>query len=116
MRLVVTGGRDYSDTQRAFAALDELHARRPITVLIEGEAAGLDKRARVWAIRCGVAVEPYPANWQAYGKAAGGIRNQQMIDEGRPDYGLVFPGGAGTADMRRLLVAAGIPFEEVRRA
>lgn len=116
MRLVVTGGRGYSDTRRAFAALDELHARRPISVLIEGEARGLDSRARVWAVRRGVAVEPYPAAWELYGKAAGGIRNQQMIDEGRPDYGLVFPGGFGTADMRRRLVAAGIPFEEVPRA
>lgn len=114
MRLVVTGGRDYSDTQRAFAALDDLHARRPISVLIEGEARGLDSRARVWAVRRGISVEPYPAKWDTYGKAAGGIRNQQMIDEGRPDYGLVFPGGVGTADMRRRLIAAGIPFEEVR--
>ena len=129
MRLVVTGGRDYSDTQRAFAALDELHARRPISVLIEGEADGLDSRARVWAVRRGVIVEPYPALWddidhpeamvrrrrdgKLYDANAGPRRNQQMIDEGRPDYGLVFPGGAGTADMRRRLVATGIPFEEV---
>lgn len=132
MRLVVTGGRDYSDTQRAFAALDDLHARRPITVLIEGEADGLDKRARVWAVRRGITVEPYPAPWddidhpeamvrrrrdgKLYDANAGPRRNQQMIDEGRPDYGLVFPGGTGTADMRRRLVAAGIPFEEVPSA
>lgn len=44
MRLVVTGGRDYSDTARAFAALDELHARKPVAVLIQGEARGLDAR------------------------------------------------------------------------
>ena len=132
MRLVVTGGRDYSDTQRAFAALDDLHARRPISVLIEGEARGLDSRARVWAVRRGIAVEPYPAPWddvdhpaavvryrrdgKPYDANAGPRRNQQMIDEGRPDYGLVFPGGTGTADMRRRLVAAGIPFEEAPRA
>jgi hypothetical protein len=114
MRLVVTGGRDYCDTARIFAALDELHARRPITTLIEGEARGLDIRAKAWAQRRGIAVDPYPADWAVLGKDAGPVRNQWMIDLGKPDYGLVFPGGTGTADMRRRLVAAGVPFEEVR--
>lgn len=114
MRLVVTGGRDYTDTARIFAALDELHGRRPISVLIEGEARGLDARAKAWAKRRGIAVDPYHADWDKYDKAAGGIRNQQMIDEGRPQYGLVFQGGFGTADMRRRLFAAGVPFEDVR--
>lgn len=113
MRLVVTGGRDYSDTDGAFAALDELHARMPVTVLIQGEARGLDARAKNWAFRRGIPCASYAAQWDLYDKAAGGIRNQQMIDEGRPDYGLVFHGGDGTADMRRRLVLAGIPFEDV---
>jgi hypothetical protein len=114
MRLVVTGGRDYSDTAGAFAALDALHARRPIAVLIQGEARGLDARAKNWAFRRGTKCDGYKADWDRYDRAAGGIRNQQMIDEGKPDYALVFPGGRGTADMRSRLVVAGIPFEEVK--
>jgi hypothetical protein len=129
MRLVVTGGRDYTDTARIFAALDDLHARRPITCLIEGEAKGVDIRCRVWATRHGVPVEPYPAPWgdidhpsavvryrrdgTAYDANAGPRRNQQMTDEGKPDMALVFPGGTGTADMRARLVKAGVPFEEI---
>lgn len=129
MRLVVTGGRDFNDTAGAFAALDELHARRPVTVLIEGEASGLDIRAKAWAKRRGIAVEPYPAPWDdvdhpeavvryrrdgsPYDNNAGPRRNQQMIDEGKPDFGLVFRGQGGTADMRRRIVAAGVEFEDV---
>lgn len=129
MRVVVTGGRSYSDTKRVFAVLDELHARRPITALIEGGASGLDVRAKAWARQRGVLPVPFPAPWTdighpgavvryrrdgtAYDAAAGGRRNQQMIDEGRPDFGLVFPGGTGTADMRARLVAAQIEFEDV---
>jgi hypothetical protein len=132
IRLVVTGGRAYTDTARVFAALDEFHARRPVSVLIEGEAPGLDIRARAWAVRNRVALARFPAPWSdighpnavvrhrrdgtAYDATAGTRRNQQMIDEGRPDYGLVFPGGTGTADMRARLVAAEIPFEEVVNA
>lgn len=114
MHLVVTGGRNYSDTDRVFATLDELHARKPITALIQGEARGLDARAKNWAFRRGVPCVSFAAQWDKYDKAAGGIRNQQMIDEGKPDYGLVFPGGYGTADMRGRLVASGIPFEDVK--
>jgi hypothetical protein len=64
------------------------------------------------AFRRGVPVDKYPADWSV-GKAAGIQRNEAMIYMGKPDFGLVFPGGAGTADMRRRLVAASIPFEEV---
>ncbi|UYE95845.1 hypothetical protein KNLIENLN_00032 [Sinorhizobium phage NV1.1.1] len=112
MRLVVTGGRDYCDTARIWAALDELHARRPVSVLIEGEAPGLDTRARVWAKRKGIAVDPYPADW-SIGLGAGLQRNEAMIYMGKPDFGLVFPGGRGTAHMRQCLIRAGIPFEDV---
>lgn len=112
MRLVVTGGRNYSDTHQVWRVLDDLHQRRQISALICGEAPGLDARARVWARRRGIDVDPYPADWALLGRAAGPIRNQHMIDLGKPDFGLVFPGGRGTADMRSRLVAAGIPFEE----
>ena len=115
MRLVVTGGRKLNDRELILGALDDLHQRRPVTVLIEGEAPGLDRWSKYWAVQRGVAVEPYRADW-SIGPAAGPQRNDAMIVMGKPDYGLVFPGGTGTADMRRRLVAAGIPFEEVANA
>lgn len=112
MRVVVTGGRDYCETARTFEILDEFHARRPITTLIEGEAQGLDIRAKAWAQRRGVSIDSYPADWTT-GRGAGLQRNEAMIYMGKPDYGLVFPGGRGTAHMRGCLVKAGIPFEDV---
>jgi len=130
MRVVVTGGRGFRDTSKSFSALDALHARRKITVLIAGEADGLDKRARVWAKRRGVPFLPMPAPWddiehpeaviryllngKPYDVTAGLRRNQKMIDDGKPDFALVFEGGSGTADMRARIVAAGIEFEDVK--
>ena len=129
MRVVVTGGRKFRNTAKAFGALDALHARRAITLLIEGEADGLDSRARVWAKRNDVPLLPMPAPWDdidhpnavvryrrdgsAYDVTAGTRRNQEMIDDGKPDFALVFEGGTGTADMRARIVAAGIEFEDV---
>jgi hypothetical protein len=47
------------------------------------------------------------------GKAAGPIRNQRMIDEGKPDLVIAFPGGRGTADMVSRAKKAGIPVQEI---
>jgi predicted polyphosphate/ATP-dependent NAD kinase len=43
------------------------------------------------------------------GKAAGIIRNQRMLDEGKPDLVIAFQGGDGTADMVRRANKSKIP-------
>lgn len=55
----------------------------------------------------------YPANWLKYGRMAGAMRNQQMLDEEEVDLVVAFPGGKGTADMVRRARAAGIEVREV---
>jgi hypothetical protein len=129
MKVVVTGGRDYSDMGCILRALDELHGETPITLLIEGEASGLDKRAAHWAKLRGVPVQKCPAPWddidhpdavvrysragRPYDATAGTRRNQSMIDDWQPEFALVFPGGTGTADMRARIVEAKIPFRDI---
>jgi hypothetical protein len=49
------------------------------------------------------------ADWDRYGLAAGPKRNQRMLDEYSPEFGVAFPGGRGTADMIRRLRAASVP-------
>lgn len=99
MKVLVCGGRDFSDTEFLFWFLDEVHFRRPITLVIHGGARGADGLAGHWARAREVPCDVYPANWNKYRNAAGPIRNQQMLDEGTPDLVIAFPGGAGTADM-----------------
>ncbi len=55
-----------------------------------------------------------PADWDKFGKGAGPIRNQQMIDEGKPDLVVAFPGGTGTADMVKRAKKHGIEVIEVK--
>lgn len=109
MRLLVTGGRDYRDFQALATLLDAIHAQTPITLLIHGAAPGTDSLAAAWAAFRHVPAQAYPADWTTHGKAAGPIRNQQMLTEGRPDAYLALPGGRGTADMVRRCKRAGIP-------
>jgi hypothetical protein len=110
MRVVVYGGRNFDDRRAAYAILDRLHLRTPFSVVIHGDYRGADWLARDWARARGVPDEPYPAEWKLLRKAAGPIRNARMVTEGRPDFGVEFPGGDGTADMRAKLAQAGIPY------
>lgn len=80
--------------------------------IISGKATGADMAAIEWAIMNWVPFKEFPADWDRYGNSAGPIRNQRMLDEGKPDLVLAFPGGAGTADMTRKSKTAGI---EVRQ-
>jgi hypothetical protein len=51
----------------------------------------------------GIPVQPVPADWTTYGRAAGPIRNQRMLNEYHPNLVLAFPDpeSRGTWDMVR---------------
>ena len=67
-----------------------------------------------WAKAFGYEVQKFPANWKEYGKRAGYIRNAQMLNEGKPDLVVAFPGGKGTQMMIKLAKAAGVKVVEVK--
>lgn len=113
-RVLVCGGRNYSDSIQLSTVLCELDVARAFTVLIHGGASGADRMAGIWARDGGIAVESYPAEWGKYGYGAGPKRNKQMLREGRPDLVIAFPGGKGTANMMAQARAAGIEVIEVK--
>lgn len=100
MRVLICGGRDIRDAEGVYKVLDRLAKGWPPDVaVIEGDARGVDRMAGYWARRNRLTDIKYPADWKAHGKGAGPIRNQKMLEEGRPDIVVAFPGGHGTADM-----------------
>ena len=113
MRLLVCGGRSYSDRQKLFAALDAIHAATPVTVLIHGGASGADTLAGEWAALRGILVQVFEADWGSHGRAAGPIRNGAMLKEGRPDLVAGFPGGPGTKNMTSQARTAGVRVVEI---
>lgn len=88
MRVLVCGSREFDSWPRMANELSNL-IRKP-SVIIHGDAAGADRLAGLWARRNDVKEEAYPADWDKHGKAAGPIRNKQMLDEGKPDYIIAF--------------------------
>lgn len=109
MRVLVCGSRNFNDPLTLDSWLGGIHKNHgPITLLIEGGAKGADYMARKFAEWRGIPVQTFEANWSAYGRAAGPIRNKRMLDEGRPDLVVAFGRGRGTANMVEQARAAGV--------
>ena len=88
MRVLVCGGRDYKNRSRVFEALDRLMAEHGTLTIIEGGAVGADTFAGEWTCTqrsCQLVTEH--ANWEKYGRPAGPISNQKMIDDHKPNSG-----------------------------
>jgi len=110
-RVLVCGSRGPLSKETVELVRDTLsgirHARS-FSALIHGYATGVDAQAAKWAKAAGIKTIGYMADWSRHGKAAGPIRNQRMIDTGKPDLVVAFRGGRGTADMVRRAKIAGI--------
>lgn len=106
-RVLVCGSRDYQNAAHVWRVLDDLSPQP--TVIIHGDYRGADTLAKRWAIARFIPDLPFPADWIAYGRGAGPRRNQRMIDEGKPDLVVAFPGAAGTRDLVFRAREAGIP-------
>ena len=99
MKEIVCGGRDYDDRQAVFSFLDRFqHNEGRISCLIEGGTTGADRLAAEWTKHHRVTLDTHPANWEEHGRAAGPIRNAEMLLE-KPDFVIAFPGGRGTENM-----------------
>lgn len=114
--LVVTGGRAFTDVEFIFRALDRLAVQIYPSLLVHGDAPGVDRICGEWAISRRVSYLPIPADWcvypstpkanirrrsdgSAYNLKAGFERNERMARYPGLTHAAVFPGGRGTADM-----------------
>lgn len=116
MRIIVTGGRNYTDARTVSHTLirysvgpEKFHR------LVHGGATGADTLAAAVAYTLGWSVEEHRADWDTHGRAAGPIRNQHMANLGA-DLLIAFPGGRGTANMIGCARKAGIPVWEPAKA
>lgn len=83
--------------------------------VIHGGATGADSAAGGIATGLGLVERCYFADWKKHGKKAGPLRNQEMIDDGKPDMVIAFwdAMSRGTLDMITRAKRAGLPVEVV---
>lgn len=101
MRVLVTGSRDWDDRigltrmLHAFVVVPHWepgfdsegvfvdYIKPHDFVLVHGaNPKGADHWADQWCLGWNFVAERHPANWDEFGKSAGFIRNQQMVDSG----------------------------------
>ena len=114
MRILVCGGRDFTDKDLLWKILDEINAENQIVEIIHGDARGADSLAGEYARSNRIIETPFPADWEQYGKAAGMIRNKEMIKL-NPDLVVSFPGGKGTQNMESIAIRENVKLIRARR-
>ena len=120
--ILVAGGRDFDDLMMIEAVMGKairhclaLDPTRKIR-FIQGGAKGADFLCKCLAKKYGYECDQYDADWDTHGRGAGNIRNKQMLDEGRPDFVVIMPGGRGTSDMFHQATQAGLRIFDSRDA
>lgn len=100
------------------STLDYVREVYGIRKIVTGGCPGADWLARKWARKNKIPYFQYEADWKRYGKAAGPIRNREMIVKEKPEVLVAFPGTSGTADCVARATKAGVPIiypEDCRR-
>lgn len=116
VRLLVCGSRTLEDKQNYIeSTLNKLVGHNHVDILICGMARGADIIAFHWAYGKGIKIVEYHADWKTHGKKAGSIRNQRMLDEGKPTHVIAFQdcrkdkdGSNGTNHMIRISKEKGL--------
>lgn len=111
--VLVSGGRDYADEPRVWAALDTMRLLYGDFILIHGNARGVDTYAENWAKARENMYLGCPAQWERFKaegkpvKRAGTSRNAEMgailSDVAQQRHALIFSGGRGTSNMCNLV-------------
>lgn len=120
MKVLVCGGRSYRNGNLVGTAMKAWN----VTELVVGynpndkRFQGADQLAYEYAKANGIPGCCFPAAWGQFGKhgkgdPAGPLRNMKMLDRGKPEMVLAFPGGRGTDNMVALAKEGGVRVVEV---
>jgi len=107
MKTIIAGTRT-ATAEQTWAALLSCPWRHEITGTLCGMAAGADLHGKAWADANKIPVSKWPANWNVYGKAAGPIRNQQMVDRADALIAVWDGQSRGTTDVIERAKASGL--------
>lgn len=112
-RIIVAGSRNFNNYRLLRSKLDDIIAGISDEIeIVSGNARGADRLGERYASEHNISVALFPADWSVYGKPAGIIRNQIMVNHVSKGKALVvvFWDGEsrGAHDMIRRARSAGI--------
>lgn len=108
MNIAIVGSRGYVHLNKVATYVAALP---PETCIVSGGAAGVDLAAEQAARSRGLSVQLFLPDWKQYGKKAGPIRNQQIVDQAEKLVAFWDGTSKGTQHSINLARKKGIPVE-----
>jgi len=117
MRLIIAGTRTIPETTAArLISKAAHHWDLWPDVVLSGESGGVDNAAKrlcsCWERE--VEYRGYPADWDKHGKAAGPIRNAEMVKDGEALLVIWDGKSPGSKNVLNQAIAAGLPVYELK--
>ena len=113
MKLAIVGSRNYHNYEEFKQNILNILTVDNLSIgeIISGGASGADKLAERFAAEYQIPIKVFKPEWKKYGKAAGPLRNQQIIEE--CTHVIAFPSvqGKGTQDSIRKAQLLGKPIK-----
>lgn len=83
-RIIICGGRHFADYELLETIADQYLQKQNISPqnveIVSGHCRGADMLGERYATEHGCTLTLFPAEWEKYGRAAGPIRNKEMIN------------------------------------
>ena len=98
-RIVIGGYRNFNNYEIFKNFVDLCIGDKSEITILSGRCKGTDLMAEQYAKEKGVGLEIYPADWKKYGKAAGPIRNRQMVENADTVIAFVSKTASGTKNL-----------------
>ena len=111
MKVIIAGGSTFDSIDYMNVCLDDMVDE--IEVVVSGRGYGADALAEVFAIRNGLDLELFPANWGKYGANAGYDRWVRVFETQNIDEIILFWNGKskGTKTLKELAKVYNVPCE-----
>lgn len=84
MRVAIVGSRTFHDKDLLYRTMDTLtYEDKPVipTLIVSGGASGADTLGEAWAKEKSIPTKIFKPDWVKYGRAAGPIRNREIVKE-----------------------------------
>jgi len=110
VKVIIAGSRSITDLEIVKSAIERayLYSGILITEVISGCASGVDSLGESWAYLMKIPVKRFRPLWERYGKAAGKIRNGEMVKEAEAAIFVWDGKSKGTKDCIDRAIQAGL--------
>jgi hypothetical protein len=109
VKFLVSGGKQFQDLKLLDRALDTLHRRKRVNMLVTGGLPGAQEMAYYWALRNRIAlILTFPMQPDLTGRLDFSRWNHDVLKQFTFDGVVVFPGRAETEQLAELAEGAGL--------